>query len=370
MSTERLEQQVAFALEIDRLKSVERQTFLLDWSRRENSAEHSWHLAVMALALQEHANDPVDIGHVLKLLLVHDLVEIDAGDTYVYGPDVAAQAERERRAAERIFGLLPAEQAALVRSWWEEFEAGETAEARFARALDRLQPLLHNYCTQGRSWRFHKVTPEQVRQRMQGIGAGSETLSALAAALIDDAVARGYFAQPGDETGPGDGTNAPASPPRLWPGARLGAAPGVAGAATIVFRTLEGYMQLEILQRSYPDADEPADRVWLSAVAVGEMPGFRINCPLYIWASDLAHFHRDIRALLAGVKQRAEFTPIEEGIYLAVEASGDGEYVLKAQVKNDMSTASAWLRLELTQADVQAAMMQLAEAMALYPIDG
>jgi len=139
----RLAQQLRFVVEIDRLKTVLRQTLLTDASRQENSAEHSWHLALMAALLAEHAGAEVDVTRTMKMVLVHDVVEIDAGDAFCY--DAAANVgkeERERLAAERIFGLLPAEQAAELHALWVEFEAGETAEARFAVALDRLQPLL------------------------------------------------------------------------------------------------------------------------------------------------------------------------------------------------------------------------------------
>src|SRR6056297_294642 len=159
MDWQRLEQQVAFILEIDRLKTIYRRTYLTDTSRFENSAEHSWHIAVMAMLLAEHANTlEVDQLRVIKMLLIHDLVEIDAGDTFAY--DTAAHADkaaREQAAADRLFGLLPADQAAEFRALWDEFESRQTPEAKFAGALDRLQPLLHNLYTHGRSWREHGV---------------------------------------------------------------------------------------------------------------------------------------------------------------------------------------------------------------------
>lgn len=137
----RLRRQLDFILEIDKAKAVLRRSRLLDGSRRENDAEHAWHLAVMALVLAEYANEPIDLSRVVKMLLVHDIVEIDAGDTFIYDDsDPAAKAERERQAAHRIFGLLPADQQQELLALWEEFEARRTADARFAAALDRLQP--------------------------------------------------------------------------------------------------------------------------------------------------------------------------------------------------------------------------------------
>lgn len=192
----RLTQQLAFLQEIDKLKRVERQTLLMDGGRQENSAEHSWHIAVMVPLLAEYAPSPdIDLARVTQMLLIHDLVEIDAGDTYCY--DDAArqgQADREAVAARRVFGLLPADQAATHLALWDEFEARETAEARFAVALDRIQPLIHNFRTQGRQWRRHGVHSEQVRRRMRPLREGAPRLWEYAEALIDDSVARGYLA--------------------------------------------------------------------------------------------------------------------------------------------------------------------------------
>ena len=151
---ESLPQQIDFILEIDRLKSVLRRTSLLDHSRRENTAEHSWQIALMAVLLAEYADPQVDINRVVMMLLVHDLVEIDAGDTFIYDEQArVTQADRERRAADRIFGLLPQGQGQRLRALWEEFETRESPEARFASAIDRLQPLLSNYFTKGSSWK-------------------------------------------------------------------------------------------------------------------------------------------------------------------------------------------------------------------------
>jgi putative hydrolase of HD superfamily len=170
MATDRLARQVAFLVEADKLKTVLRRTPLVDLSRLENSAEHSWHLALTALALLEYAPAGVDLQRVLELIAVHDLVEIDAGDTFAY--DTAAhdtKIDRERAAAERIFGLLPPDQSAAFRRRWEEFEAAETPESRYANALDRLQPLLLNMHSGGGSWKTHHVTRSAVFRRMAPI---------------------------------------------------------------------------------------------------------------------------------------------------------------------------------------------------------
>lgn len=193
--TERLMKQLEFVREIDKAKSVLRRSLLLDRSRRENDAEHSWHLAVMAILLEEHANEPVDLLKVVKMLLIHDLVEIDAGDTYAYDPEGNRdKEERERRAAERIFGLLPEEQAEEFRGLWEEFEARSTPEARFAAAMDRFQPLMFNSFTEGATWKKHGVTREQVIARNRHIEEGSRTLWHHAEALIEESVRKGYLA--------------------------------------------------------------------------------------------------------------------------------------------------------------------------------
>jgi putative hydrolase of HD superfamily len=191
---DRLAQQLAFLLEIDRLKLINRQTLIADGSRRENDAEHSWHLAVMASLLAEYAPPGVDIARVTRMLLVHDIVEIDAGDTYCY--DQAAcqtQRQREEAAADRIFALLPGDQGREMRKLWEEFESRATPESRFAAALDRIQPVLLNYHTQGRAWLEHGVTRAQVIERNRHIEAGAPRLWAYVAQLIEDAVTKGYL---------------------------------------------------------------------------------------------------------------------------------------------------------------------------------
>ena len=194
MEGERLTQQLQFILEIDRLKGVLRRSLLLESRRRENSAEHSWHLAMLALVLAEHANEAVDLLHTLKLLLIHDVVEIDAGDTYAYDDDSHdGKIERERTAAIRIFGLLPPDQAVEMTALWEEYEAQRTPEARFALALDRFMPFLHNYHTGGITWRENRVTRAQVEDRMSPVGTGSDALGAAVAAVVEEATASGLL---------------------------------------------------------------------------------------------------------------------------------------------------------------------------------
>jgi putative hydrolase of HD superfamily len=186
--------QLDFVLDADRLKHIERRSRLADGSRRENSAEHSWHLALMAMVLAEHAVQPVDLLHVVQMLIVHDLVEIDAGDTFVY--DEAARADKaeiESRAARRIFGQLPAGQAQSLLALWEEYEASETPAARFGHALDRLQPLMLNRASGGRSWTEHGITAGRVRDVNAHIEDGSTTLWSAAQAIISDAITRGYL---------------------------------------------------------------------------------------------------------------------------------------------------------------------------------
>jgi putative hydrolases of HD superfamily len=195
-NSERFKRQVEFLLEIDRLKHTLRQTILLDRSRQENSVEHSWHIALSAMIFSEYAGmDGAGLGRVIRMLLLHDLVEIDAGDTYCYDEQAGAdQHERERRAAERIFGLLPADQARDFRSLWDEFEEAGTLEARYAHAMDRFQAFLHNYFTQGAIWRAHGIRRHQVLRRMQPVERGAPLLWDYVCTLIDDAVQKGYLA--------------------------------------------------------------------------------------------------------------------------------------------------------------------------------
>jgi putative hydrolases of HD superfamily len=191
--TEELRAQLDFIRQIDALKSVWRQTLLVDASRAENDAEHSWEMALMAVVLKQYAPTGADMLRIIKMLLIHDLVEIDAGDAYAY--DVAAnigQKEREEEAAIRIFGLLPQQQGEELKALWEEFEARTTPDARFARAMDRLQPLLHSYQIEGRTWLARGITASAVRRQMTLIGEASPELGQLAEAIIEDAVKRGW----------------------------------------------------------------------------------------------------------------------------------------------------------------------------------
>ena len=190
---ERLAEQIEFIVAVDRLKQVFRRSRLTDDSRWENDAEHSWHLALMAVVLREHAAEEVDLCKVLTMHLIHDLVEIDAGDTFAYDEEAnVGREEREAAAAERIFGLLPAGQGDSLRRLWEEFEARETPEARYAAALDRLQPLLLNYHMRGvTGWRRHGVSAAQVVDRNQHIADGSPALWEFARRLIADSVKEG-----------------------------------------------------------------------------------------------------------------------------------------------------------------------------------
>lgn len=190
----RLAQQMQFVLELDKLKRVLRQTLLTDGSRRENSAEHSWHIALMAIVLAEYAPTTIDLLHVIKMLLVHDLIEIDAGDTFCYDPlGNQSKAEREQCAADRLFGMLPADQAINLRALWDEFEAQETPAAQFAASLDRLQPLLNNQQTQGHTWQLHGVTRDRVVQRMSTVASGAPALWPTVEQIIDECVAAGYL---------------------------------------------------------------------------------------------------------------------------------------------------------------------------------
>jgi putative hydrolase of HD superfamily len=195
MPQERIESQVGFILEVDKLKEVFRQTQCTQSRRAENDAEHSWHLCLAAIVLAEHANEPrLDVLRVLKMLILHDLVEIDAGDTFAYDTArMAGQHEREAVAAGRIFGLLPADQAAEFRALWDEFEEQRSPESRFAAAIDRFQPCLLNSQTEGAAWRRHKVTEDRVLARNSPIAAGSAPLWDLTARIIRRAADLGHL---------------------------------------------------------------------------------------------------------------------------------------------------------------------------------
>ncbi|MCG9699381.1 HD domain-containing protein [Vibrio natriegens] len=192
---ERLEKQLTLLIELDQLKNVLRRTRVKSAEGRlENSGEHSWHVALMAVLMEEHANAPVDICRVMKMLLIHDVVEIDAGDTFVY--DTAAskeQAEKEIKAAERLFGMLPKEQGKELLALWHEFEAAQTDDAKYAKALDRLIPMLLNYHNDGQSWQEHGVTREQALTINKRIELGSVTLWDKAKEIIEDATDKGWL---------------------------------------------------------------------------------------------------------------------------------------------------------------------------------
>lgn len=189
---DRLEQQVNFIREIDKVKGIMRQNYITDASKREDDAEHAWHAALMAVLLAEYSNEPVDTLKVVKMLLIHDLVEIDAGDSYAY--DAAAQAtahEREVKAAQRIFGMLPDDQQKEFRSLWDEFEAYETAEARFAHVMDNFQPLLLNDASDGLSWREHQVKRENIMKRNEKVPSASEPIWNFMLKLVEKNIEKG-----------------------------------------------------------------------------------------------------------------------------------------------------------------------------------
>lgn len=177
MEQERLDRQFAFIREIDREKKIGRQTYISDASRKENDAEHAWHSAVMAVLLSSYANEKIDVLKTITMILLHDVVEIDAGDTYAYDEEgKKTQREREERAADRIYGILPEDQKQELRNLWEEFEAAKTPEAKFARAMDHLQPLMLNDATNGKSWIEHGVELSQVLARNARTAEGSKEL--------------------------------------------------------------------------------------------------------------------------------------------------------------------------------------------------
>lgn len=192
----RLEQQIAFILEIDKVKQIMRQTPLTDGNRKENDAEHSWHIALMALLLKEYAEDEVDVAKVMTMVLVHDLVEIDAGDTYAYDEAAAeSKKEREQKAADRIFGILPADQGNYLRSLWDEFEAYETADAKYAHLLDNFQPMLLNDASGGISWKEHDVKKSQIYKRNIYIEETSKTIWEYMKQMVDKNIQKGNIVE-------------------------------------------------------------------------------------------------------------------------------------------------------------------------------
>ncbi|MBB2953391.1 HD family hydrolase [Sphingobacterium sp. JUb56] len=194
MDFEILLKQIDFIKEIDKVKYIQRKTKLFNSNRNENDAEHSWHLAMMALILAEHANEPIDVLKVVKMVLIHDIVEIDAGDTFIYDTQKNhVNTDQERLAANRIFGLLPQEQSKEFIAVWEEFEEGLTAEAKFARTMDRLEPLLQNTSNNGGTWKEFDVDYSKVIEKKKIINEGSTTIWKYAEELINESVEKGIL---------------------------------------------------------------------------------------------------------------------------------------------------------------------------------
>ena len=188
----RIKKQLAFSLEIDKVKNISRQTSLSGYGRKENDAEHSWHMAVMAYLLREYSNEKVDIARVMLMCLIHDIVEIDAGDTYCYDEEgLKTQKSREEVAKQRIFSLLPEEQAEEMMALFDEFEAYETAESKFAHAMDNLQPLILNNSNDGGDWKEHGVTSAQVYKRQGKTRLGSEKLYEITDSIIQENIKKG-----------------------------------------------------------------------------------------------------------------------------------------------------------------------------------
>lgn len=190
----RLEKQIAFLTEVDKEKNIFRQTYLADGKRKENDAEHSWHLALAAVLLKEHMKEDADLGRVMTMVLIHDLVEIDAGDTYAYDTEGAAtKREREVKAADRIFGILPEDQGTYLRELWDEFEAYETVEAKYAHLLDNFQPLILNDASDGKSWEEHGVHKSQVCRRNARIPETSEIVWEKMLEIMDKHIEKGHL---------------------------------------------------------------------------------------------------------------------------------------------------------------------------------
>ena len=190
----RLEKQIAFLTEVDKEKNIFRQTYLADGKRKENDAEHAWHLALAAVLLKEHIKEDVDLGRVMTMVLIHDLVEIDAGDTYAYDAEGAAtKRAREVKAADRIFGILPDDQGTCLRELWDEFEAYETAEAKYAHLLDNFQPLMLNDASDGKSWTEHGVHKSQVCRRNARIPETSEIVWEKMLEIMDKHIEKGHL---------------------------------------------------------------------------------------------------------------------------------------------------------------------------------
>lgn len=194
MFDERLSKQIQFIVEIDKLKHIFRQNVIIGTTRNENDAEHSWHLAIMAMMLYEYSTVPVDVLQVIKMVVIHDLVEIYAGDTYCYDEKANEdKAEREEKAAEKLFGILPKDQSEEIWNLWREFEELKTPEAKFAACLDRIQPLILNYNTNGYTWKRPGVTSEKVLRRNEILKENAPKLWEYAKEIIEDSIKRGYL---------------------------------------------------------------------------------------------------------------------------------------------------------------------------------
>lgn len=197
---DRLQKQMEFIVEVDKVKKIMRQTYLSDASRKEDDAEHSWHLALMAVLLKEYSNEEVDLTKVIPMVLIHDLVEIDAGDTYAYSGESAAMTEaRERKAAERVFGILPEDQEKVFRDLWEEFEAYQTPEAKFAHVLDNCQPMLLNDASNGLSWTEHQVRKSQIYKRNEHTAEGSRKIWNYMQSLVQKHIELGHVIDDSDK---------------------------------------------------------------------------------------------------------------------------------------------------------------------------
>lgn len=190
---ERLRMQIEFIVEIDKIKSIFRRTKLFDKSRNEKDAEHSWHLAIMAIILSEYSNKPIHLLKVLKMVLIHDIVEIDAGDYILYTQYTAEKDMKEKAAAERIFGILPVDQKVEFINLWKEFEKRNTPEAKFATAIDRLEPVMQNYFTEAYAWRENRISADQILTVNQRIERGSEKLWEYAKGLINECIDNGLI---------------------------------------------------------------------------------------------------------------------------------------------------------------------------------
>lgn len=194
IENKRLKKQIEFTVEIDKMKQILRRNLIADGSKREDDAAHSWHLAIMAMILEEYSAEKIDIGRVIKIALVHDLVEVYAGDTFAYdSKGYEDKEQREKDAAAKLFGMLEPEQGAQIRSLWDEFEAGETAEAKYANAIDRIQPLLLNYLTNGHTWKTGGVTSAQVYKRMDIIRTATPELWSIVEGVISDSIKKGIL---------------------------------------------------------------------------------------------------------------------------------------------------------------------------------